>query len=77
MTASNVSKTQVANGDFGGSFEALKAVLWVSGVNEWLSGVMGTADNQKGKLITEHSCFRSVLHCAPLPVLIDKLHNSL
>lgn len=49
----------------------------LSVVNEMLIRVMGTADNQKRKLITVHSRFRSVLHSVPLPVLIDKLHNSL
>lgn len=63
----------------GGRFimKFLKACVVLNELNEMLIGVKGTAENQKRKLITVHSCFRSVLHSVPLPVLIDKLHNSL
>lgn len=63
------------------TFEAVlkfpKACVVLSALNEMLIRVMGTAENQKRKLITVHLCFRSVLHSVPLPVLIDTLHNSL
>lgn len=58
--------------NFCGSFWSLP-----SAVNEMLIRVMGTADNKKGKLITVHSSFRSLLHSAPLPVLMEKLYKSL
>ena len=75
ITMPYVSKSQVANTHFKSSFEVLEAVF--RRVNEIMIGVNGTADNQNTKLITEHSGFSSLLHCAPLPALIDKLHNRL
>lgn len=47
---------------------------WSEWMAEWGNG---NSRQSEGKINYGALLFQSVLHCAPLPVLIDKLHNSL
>lgn len=54
-----------------------EAPCYVECTERTLIRATGTVENQRRKLITVRWRFRSVLRSAPLPVLIDKLHNIL